>query len=96
MDVAQLHRDWKSAEKAVWPLSWMARRKITKALQAIVLGEGTGVWDAIGAIARGKQVVMVGDPEQLPPTSFFDRVESGLNDEDVEGDLESILDECIA
>jgi very-short-patch-repair endonuclease len=53
------------------------------------------VWDAIGAIARGKQVVMVGDPKQLPPTSFFDRAESDLDDEDVEGDLESILDECI-
>ncbi|WP_241771426.1 DUF3320 domain-containing protein [Xanthomonas arboricola] len=53
------------------------------------------VWDAIGAIARGHQVVMVGDPKQLPPTSFFDRAESGLDDEDVEADLESILDECI-
>jgi very-short-patch-repair endonuclease len=53
------------------------------------------VWDAIGAIARGKQVVMVGDPKQLPPTSFFDRAESGFDDGDVEGDLESILDECI-
>jgi len=53
------------------------------------------VWDAVGAIARGKQVVMVGDPKQLPPTSFFDRAESDLDDEDVEGDLESILDECL-
>jgi len=53
------------------------------------------VWDAIGAIARGKQVVMVGDPKQLPPTSFFDRAESSLDDEDVEGDMESILDECM-
>ncbi|GAB2490516.1 DUF3320 domain-containing protein [Comamonas humi] len=53
------------------------------------------VWDAIGAIARGRQVVMVGDPKQLPPTSFFDRAESDLDDEDVEADLESILDECI-
>lgn len=53
------------------------------------------VWDAIGAIARGQQVVMVGDPKQLPPTSFFDRAESDLDDEDVEGDLESILDECL-
>ncbi len=53
------------------------------------------VWDAIGAIARGRQVVMVGDPKQLPPTSFFDRAESGQDDEDVEADLESILDECI-
>ena len=56
------------------------------------------VWDAIGAIARGKQVVMVGDPKQLPPTSFFNRGASGGDDdidEDVEADLESILDECI-
>lgn len=54
------------------------------------------VWDAIGAIARGKQVVMVGDPKQLPPTSFFDRAESTQDDADVEADLESILDECIS
>ncbi|PZU71357.1 MAG: DNA helicase, partial [Brevundimonas sp.] len=54
------------------------------------------VWDAIGAIARGKQVVMVGDPKQLPPTSFFDRAESTQDDVDVEADLESILDECIS
>ena len=53
------------------------------------------VWDAVGAIARGKQVVMVGDPKQLPPTSFFDRAESSGDEEDVEGDLESILDECM-
>lgn len=54
------------------------------------------VWDAIGAMARGRQVVMVGDPKQLPPTSFFGRAESTADDEDVEADLESILDECIS
>lgn len=54
------------------------------------------VWDAIGAMARGKQVVMVGDPKQLPPTNFFDRADSSdSGSEDVEGDLESILDECL-
>lgn len=54
------------------------------------------VWDAVGAMARGKQVVMVGDPKQLPPTNFFDRAETSEGDsEDVEGDLESILDECL-
>jgi very-short-patch-repair endonuclease len=54
------------------------------------------VWDAIGAMARGKQVVMVGDPKQLPPTNFFGRSDSTDDDDDVvEGDLESILDECL-
>ena len=54
------------------------------------------VWDAIGAMARGKQVVMVGDPKQLPPTNFFGRSEGTDDGDDVlEGDLESILDECL-
>jgi hypothetical protein len=30
--------------------------------------------DAFGAILRGKQLVVVGDSRQLPPTTFFDRV----------------------
>jgi very-short-patch-repair endonuclease len=55
------------------------------------------VWDAIGAMARGKQVVMVGDPKQLPPTNFFGRSDGSDDDDDVvESDLESILDECLA
>ena len=56
------------------------------------------VCDAIGAMARGRQVVMVGDPKQLPPTNFFSRGENSDTDNDdevVEGDLESILDECL-
>lgn len=53
------------------------------------------VWDAIGAMARGKQVVMVGDPKQLPPTNFFARADGDDEEEVVEGDLESILDECL-
>ena len=32
--------------------------------------------DALGAIARGAQLVVVGDPKQLGPTSFFDTVSS--------------------
>ena len=56
-------------------------------------------WDAVGAIARGKQTVIVGDPKQLPPTNFFGRNESDEDDieiEDYEKDLESILDEAKA
>ncbi|WP_144111325.1 DUF3320 domain-containing protein [Paraburkholderia sp. BCC1886] len=56
------------------------------------------VWDAVGAIARGKQLVCVGDPKQLPPTSFFARSDDsadGVDSDDVQ-DLESILDECLS
>ncbi|MES2946090.1 MAG: DUF4011 domain-containing protein [Pseudomonadota bacterium] len=54
------------------------------------------VWDAIGAMARGKQVVMVGDPKQLPPSNFFGRAEQETDEDDtLEADLESILDECM-
>lgn len=55
------------------------------------------VWDAIGATARGKNVIIVGDPKQMPPTSFFDRAAGEEeNDESTIEDLESILDEALA
>lgn len=54
-------------------------------------------WDAIGAIARGTNVIIAGDPKQLPPTSFFGRAETEEDcDEDTLQDLESVLDNCIA
>ncbi len=57
------------------------------------------VWDAIGVIARGKQLIVVGDPKQMPPTNFFQKGDTVAEDDDDEGvgeDLESILDECLA
>ena len=49
--------------------------------------------DALGAIARGGQLVVVGDPRQLPPTSFFDRiVDDGDEDPSALEESESILD----
>jgi len=56
------------------------------------------VWDAIGAIGRGKSAVIVGDPRQMPPTSFFSRGKGNETEEEeeIEVDLESILDECLA
>lgn len=54
---------------------------------------------AIGAIARGRQLVVVGDPKQLPPTSFFSRMTAPDNDEPtvqaVTDEAESILDVCM-
>ena len=51
--------------------------------------------DALGAIARSKQLVVVGDSRQLPPTSFFQVDASQDTEDDDTPDLESILDECI-
>ena len=60
--------------------------------------------DAIGVIGRARQIVVVGDQKQLPPTSFFDRLTEGDSDGDedevVEGagvsEMESILTLCEA
>jgi hypothetical protein len=55
--------------------------------------------DAVGAISRGRQVIVAGDTKQLPPTSFFERA-LATEDEDApeEGttDLQSVLDEAEA
>jgi very-short-patch-repair endonuclease len=52
------------------------------------------VWDAVGAIARGKQTIIAGDPKQMPPSNFFARSDDDPDgDINQEGDLESILDE---
>lgn len=67
--------------------------------------------DALGAIARARQIVVVGDQKQLPPSSFFDRLvaDDGETDQEEEegdenllggaaalGSLESILSLCEA
>ena len=58
--------------------------------------------EAIGALGRTKQIIVVGDPKQLPPTNFFNRIsttDDGETDEDsaistIAGQ-ESILDVCL-
>ena len=51
--------------------------------------------EAVGAIARGENVVVVGDPKQLPPTSFFTANQVDEDNIEIE-DLESVLDDCLA
>ena len=61
--------------------------------------------DALGVVARARQIVVVGDQKQLPPTSFFDRLVDAGEDEDEDddvpvgataADMESILSLCEA
>lgn len=50
---------------------------------------------AVGALARAENAVIVGDPKQMPPTSFF--TGNTVDEENLEQeDLESILDDCLA
>ena len=51
--------------------------------------------EAVGAIARATSVIVVGDPKQMPPTSFFST--NNVDEDNLEAeDLESILDDCLA
>lgn len=53
--------------------------------------------EALGALIRGKQLVVVGDTKQLPPTSFFDTINNEWNEEEsITADLPSILGMCDA
>ncbi len=54
-------------------------------------------WDAVGALARGADALIVGDSKQLPPTSFFAKQSDGeVDDESDFEELESVLDEAVA
>ena len=66
------------------------------AFDIVIFDEASQIttWDSVGAIARGKNVIVVGDPKQMPPTNFFNSsIEADNPDEE---DLESILDQALA
>lgn len=49
--------------------------------------------EAVGAIARGKSLIVVGDPKQMPPTSFFSSTNVDVEEACID-DMESILEDC--
>ena len=82
------------------PLSVAQYLPVDAAFDLIVFDEASQipVWDAIGVIARGRQLIVVGDPKQMPPTNFFQKGDiENLEEEAGEEleDQESILDECL-
>lgn len=109
LPVRQLAERMPNAIRRLMPCLMMSPLSVAQYLPAnaepfdlVIFDEASQIptWDAIGAIGRGRQVVVVGDPKQLPPTRFFERQVPGQGGEgdtvEVEiEDLESILDECI-
>lgn len=66
----------------------------------VIIDEASQIFpqDAIGAIYRGRQLIVVGDSMQMPPSNFFNSIvdiESDDEEDDVT-DFESILDLCSA
>ena len=65
----------------------------------IIFDEASQIFpqDAIGAIYRGKQLIVVGDSKQMPPSNFFNSsADIDIDDEEVGdvADFESLLDIC--
>jgi very-short-patch-repair endonuclease len=98
-----------SAAQALKPCFMMSPMSVAQFLDPggirfdlVVMDEASQIRpeDALGAIVRGKQVVVVGDPKQLPPSTFFEKVDrdDAADDNSEEADIheltsqESILD----
>jgi len=111
LPIRQLMQRCGPAIQALKPVFMMSPLSVAQFLPAgaldfdmLVIDEASQVQpiDALGAIARAKQLVVVGDERQLPPTRFFSKaLGDGGDREDDEGgaqasDVESILGLCRA
>lgn len=106
MPIRQLMQRASPAIQALKPVFMMSPLSIAQFLppgilefDLLVMDEASQIQpvDALGAVARAKQVVVVGDERQLPPTKFFSKMTSGAteDEDDQDGaqvsDIESIL-----
>ena len=108
--IRQLIKEAGTAILAVKPVFMMSPISVAQFLEPgsvtfdlLLIDEASqvGPVDALGAMARAGQVVVVGDDQQLPPTRFFSKM---LDEDQVPGDgdglnasdLESILGLCVA
>ena len=107
--IRELTERFTSAIKTVTPCWMMSPLSVSQYLpfdkncfDVVIFDEASQIttWDAIGTLARGKQIIVSGDPKQMPPSSLFQRQydteDEGENDEENLDDLESILDEMEA
>jgi very-short-patch-repair endonuclease/DNA polymerase III delta prime subunit len=52
--------------------------------------------NALGGVARAKQIVVVGDQQQLPPTSFFQSVGTDSDEDEEDFTSEAIMDMALS
>ncbi|PZQ12334.1 MAG: helicase [Ancylobacter novellus] len=104
MPIRQLMQKAAPAVQALKPVLMMSPLSVAQFLppgqltfDLLVMDEASQIQpvDALGAIARCRQVVVVGDEKQLPPTRFFSKMTGGGDDDEDDGaqvaDIESIL-----
>jgi very-short-patch-repair endonuclease len=109
MPIRRLLKEAGQAIQKIKPVFMMSPLSVAQYLEpgavefdVLVIDEASQVEpvDALGAIARCRQIVVVGDQRQLPPTNFFGRISGDTEDDDSEamnaGDVESILGLCEA
>ena len=80
------------------PLSVSTYLSSDMKFDVVIFDEASQIFpqDAVGAIYRGQQLIVVGDSKQMPPSNFFTAAaEVDLEDEEEDiTDFESILDLC--
>jgi very-short-patch-repair endonuclease len=109
MAIRQLMERCAPAIQALKPVFMMSPLSVAQFLlpgalefDLLVIDEASQVQpvDALGSVARAKQLVIVGDERQLPPTRFFAKVLGDSQDDDESNaqaaDVESILGLCRA
>lgn len=111
LPIRQLMKKAGPAIQALKPVFMMSPLSVAQFLEPgsltfdmLVVDEASQIQpvDAIGAIARCRQIVVVGDDKQLPPTRFFDKMLAGNDDDDSDdpatkvADVESILGLCVS
>lgn len=110
MPIRKLFREIPNLLLTLKPCLMMSPLSVSLFLEAETYQFDTVIFDeasqvctenAIGAISRGKQVIIAGDSKQLPPTNFFSASTSSDGDFDTDDDeyddtgaYESILDEA--
>jgi very-short-patch-repair endonuclease len=85
------------AAKPCWAMSPLVVSRVLPArrlFDVVIFDEASQVLphDAIASIMRAEQVIVAGDPHQLPPTSFFTRLHSGAADQNDNDEEEGLVD----